>query len=190
VLNEDARASLARTRAAAQRMGRLIDDLLKLARMSRIPMAFTSVDLSALARDIAARCAQSEPQRDVEFRIANNVRARGDAGLLGIVLENLLGNAWKYTSRTAGATIEFGAARTRDDETYYYVRDNGAGFDMMYVDKLFRPFQRLHGAEFPGTGIGLATVARIVGRHGGRVWAEGEPGKGATFAFTLRGETA
>lgn len=190
VLDDNARAALARTRAAAQRMGRLIDDLLNLARMSRAPIEVADVDLSAIAREVLARCARTDPARTVDVRVADHVRARGDAGLLAVVLENLLENAWKYTARTVAPTIEFGTARAREGTLYYYVRDNGAGFDMKYVDKLFRPFQRLHGAEFPGTGIGLATVARVIARHGGRVWAESAPGQGATFAFTLRSETA
>jgi light-regulated signal transduction histidine kinase (bacteriophytochrome) len=132
-----------------------------------------------------ARLASTEPDRNVQADVAEGMRVRGDATLLAIVLDNLFSNAWKYTSRSATAQIHFASQRQGAD-TVYFVRDNGAGFDMAFADKLFRPFQRLHSAqEYPGTGIGLATVARIIHRHGGRVWAEGQVGKGATFFFTL-----
>lgn len=184
-LSDEGRANLARARAAAQRMGNLIDDLLKLARMSRVKMTHVPVDLGKMARDCTESLEREYPARNVSVTIAEVPTARGDPGLLAAALENLLENAWKYTSRTPNARIEFNAQHDEHGRPVYYVRDNGAGFDMKYVDHLFQPFQRLHGTEFPGSGIGLATVARIVRRHGGRVWAEGDPGQGATFYFTL-----
>lgn len=175
----------ARVRGAAQRMGLLIDDLLKLARVTRADLEPDTVDLSSIADDIAASCVRSAPGRAATFSIAPNLSARGDARLLRIVLENLLANAWKFTAGNAAARIEFGA-RAHDGGIAYFVRDNGVGFDMAHAGKLFGAFQRLHDArEYPGTGIGLATVQRIVHRHGGRVWAESEVGKGTTFYFTL-----
>jgi light-regulated signal transduction histidine kinase (bacteriophytochrome) len=171
-------------RAAAQRMGQLIDDLLNLSRMTRSEMTWETVDLSALAQSVAAELKKTQPERQVEFVIAPGVVANGDAQLLRIAMENLLGNAWKFTEKQPRARIEFGVTQ-HDGKPAYFVRDNGVGFDMTYVDKLFTPFQRLHPVtEFPGTGIGLALVQRIVHRHGGRVWAEGEVGRGTTFYFT------
>jgi light-regulated signal transduction histidine kinase (bacteriophytochrome) len=168
-------------------MGVLIDDLLTLARVTRREMHPERVDLSALARAVADELRQRDPERRVTFRIADGLTATGDAGLLQVALENLFGNAWKFTGRQPEATIEFGACE-RNGRRTFFVRDDGAGFDMAYADKLFGAFQRLHAVdEFPGTGIGLATVQRIVHRHGGRVWAEGAVGRGATFYFTLEG---
>jgi light-regulated signal transduction histidine kinase (bacteriophytochrome) len=168
----------------ASAWGVLIDELLALARMTRQDMHITQVDLSALARAALARLAQTDPH-PVEIRIEDDMRARADAALIGIALDNLLGNAWKYTARTAAARIEFRGMR-QNGQAVYVVQDNGAGFDTQYAAKLFRPFERLHSAnEFAGNGIGLATVQRIIGRHGGRVWAEARPGQGATFYFTL-----
>ena len=176
---------LDRVRSGTQRMGDLIDDLLALARVTRIELREEVVDLSVLAQTVAAELRQAEPDRAVTFVIEPGLVVRGDAALLRLVLENLLGNAWKYTSRQEGARIEFGA-QLAAEERVYYVRDDGAGFDPRYADKLFGAFQRLHtAAEFEGTGIGLATVQRIVSRHGGRVWAEGAVGEGATFYFVL-----
>ena len=176
---------LRRVVAASQHMGQLIDDLLQLSRLTRREMRREQVDLSALARSVAARLREAEPHRHVEFVIAERVFARGDERLLTVVLENLLGNAWKFTSRRPEARIEFGVTR-HDGQTAYYVRDDGAGFDMTYAGRLFRPFQRLHSeGDFEGTGIGLTTVQRVVHRHGGRVWASGKPDQGATFYFTL-----
>ncbi|WP_051181077.1 ATP-binding protein [Thermithiobacillus tepidarius DSM 3134] len=178
---------LNRVRGAAQRMGQLIDDLLRLAQVPRGELQRESIDLSQLAQRIAAGLAASQPVRRVEFVIAPAVMACADLRLLQIAMENLLGNAWKFTGKQADARIEFGAF-AQDGQTVYFVRDNGAGFDMSYAHKLFGAFQRLHGAEeFAGTGIGLATVARIIARHGGRIWAEGAVGQGATFYFTLGG---
>jgi light-regulated signal transduction histidine kinase (bacteriophytochrome) len=179
---------LSRIRAGAQRMGTLIDDLLSLSRVTRTQLTRTDVDLTSLAREVSARLQEEDPNRPVDWRIAPAVRVRGDAQLLRIAVENLLGNAWKFTSKRADAVIEFSVAPTSfpDGARTYVVRDNGAGFDMAHAQKLFGAFQRLHGvAEFPGTGIGLATVQRIVRRHGGNVWAEGSVGEGATFFFTL-----
>jgi PAS domain S-box-containing protein len=176
---------LQRIRNAAQHMGRLIDDLLKLARVTRTELSVTAVDLSAIAGEVAGRLAGSEPDRRVDWRIQPGLVVRGDAQLLQIVLENLLSNAWKFTSRTTAAVIEVTSVEGHG-QLAYAVRDNGAGFDMAHATKLFGAFQRLHSArEFPGTGVGLATVQRIVHKHGGTVWAEAAPGAGATFAFTL-----
>jgi len=174
-----------RLRAASQRMGQLIDDLLNLSRLTRVEMHRGEVNLSALVRTIAAHLQQQEPEREVEFVVAEGVTAYGDQRLLQVALRNLLGNAWKFTSSHPRARIEFGVTQ-RDGARAYFVRDDGAGFDMAYADKLFGAFQRLHAVtEFEGTGIGLATVQRIVHRHGGKVWAEGEVERGATFYFSL-----
>jgi PAS domain S-box-containing protein len=184
-LDGQAKDYLARIRAASQHMSKLIDDMLNLSRVLRAPMQREPVDLSALVRTVADQLRQEQPGRSAEFVIQPGVTALGDSPLLAIALENLLSNAWKFTSRTPHAVIEFGAAPW-ETRTRYYVRDNGAGFEMIYADKLFKPFQRLHAtSEFPGTGIGLAIVQRIIRRHGGTVAAEGEPGKGATFSFDL-----
>jgi light-regulated signal transduction histidine kinase (bacteriophytochrome) len=185
-LDEEARGYLGRVRAASRRMALLIDDLLDLSRVTRSSLSRQMVDLSALAREIAAEIEKSQPDRRVRFVIADGLVVRGDPRLLRVLLENLLGNAFKFTQKEREATIEFGAV-TRDGGVAYYVRDNGVGFDEAYATKLFGAFQRLHGSEdFEGTGIGLATVQRIVGRHGGKAWAEGAVGKGASFFFTLR----
>ncbi|HYL55693.1 MAG TPA: ATP-binding protein [Gemmatimonadales bacterium] len=184
-LDEAARDSLQRVRAASQRMATLIDDLLKLARVTRSEMRTEAVDLSKIAQDIVADLQRSTPERQVEFAIAPGLEARGDARLLRVVLENLLRNSWKYTAKQPRPRIEFGSVQ-ENGERVFRVRDNGAGFDMQYADKLFGVFQRLHSpAEFEGTGVGLATVRRIITRHGGRIWAEGVVHQGATFYFTL-----
>ena len=176
---------LQRVRAGTQNMGALIDDMLKLAQITRVPLQPADVDLSATAHEIMMQLRHGEPGRDIHIDLAEGLHAYGDPGLLRIMLENLLDNAWKYTSKTAAAHIAFDAVK-RDGETVFCVRDNGAGFDMKFADKLFGAFQRLHRRdEFEGTGVGLATTARIIHRHGGRVWAEAEPGMGATFYFTL-----
>ncbi len=185
VLDEQGRNDLKRVRENANRMGDLIDSLLRLSRLSRQEMAVGEVDLSGIAQEIGERSRESAPERDVTFVIEPDVTAQADPDLLRIVLDNLLSNAWKFTSKHASARIEFGATRS-PSETVYFVRDDGAGFDMAYAGKLFGAFQRVHGqSEFPGIGIGLATTARIIRRHGGRIWAEGEPEKGATFFFTV-----
>jgi len=184
-LDERAKDYFRRVRGGATRMAVLIDDLLQLSRISRQEMHRASVDLSALARDAAAVLQEAEPQRRVEWVIAPDMRAQGDPGLLRIVLQNLIDNAWKYSSKRDIARIEFGVGQW-NGQPAFFVRDNGEGFDMAYEDKLFGPFQRLHSAvEFPGTGIGLATVARIIRSHGGTVGAEGKVHEGATFYFTL-----
>jgi signal transduction histidine kinase len=184
-LGEQGRAHLAHIRAATARMQELIDGLLELARVTRGEPQRSPVDLSALAVSVAAEL--HDPARTVELVVAPDVQAHGDPRLLRIVLLNLLGNAWKYTGKRPRARIEFGAT-TADGATSYFVRDNGAGFDMAHADRLFAPFQRLHDArEFEGVGIGLATVERIIRHHGGRVWAESAPEQGATFYFTLGG---
>ncbi|MFZ5865277.1 MAG: ATP-binding protein [Thermodesulfobacteriota bacterium] len=176
---------LSRVRAATQRMGHLIDDLLQLSRLTRNEMTIGPVDLSAMVREIADELSQADPVRDVELIIEKDLHAQGDQRLLRVALENLLGNAWKFTSGKRSARIEFGATE-QDGQVVYWVRDNGAGFDMAYVEKLFGAFQRLHSAsDFPGTGIGLAIVQRVIRRHGGRVWAEGMETQGAAFYFTL-----
>ncbi len=189
-LDEEGRGYLGRVRAGSMRMALLIDGLLDLSRVTRSTLRRQRVDLSALAREIASELENSQPERAAEFIVAEGLVADGDPRLLRLALENLLSNAWKFTRKGPRARIEFGAQREAGPgllAPVYYVRDNGAGFEMEYSDKLFGAFQRLHSAEeFEGTGIGLATVARIVHRHGGRVWAEGEVGKGATFFFTLR----
>ena len=184
-LGTGGRHYLDRIVAGAQRMGQLIEDLLRLARVAQYEMVQQVVNLSDLVRVIAADLQRSEPSRRVEFVIAPGVVATGDARLLRIALENLFGNAWKYTSKHPTARIEFGTTE-RDDLVVYFVRDDGAGFDMAYAQKLFGAFQRLQAEpEFEGTGVGLATVQRIMHRHGGRIWAEGAVDKGATFYFTL-----
>ncbi|MHB9134575.1 MAG: sensor histidine kinase [Armatimonadota bacterium] len=184
-IDEQGRDYLTRVRNAAQRMGRLIDDMLNLSRIGRAEMHQETVELSALAIATLDELRQREPERRVETDIMPGMLVTGDAALLRIALDNLLSNAWKFTSTREVAQITVGM-NSMDGERVYYVRDNGVGFEMDYVDKLFTPFQRLHTVEeFPGTGIGLAIVQRIIARHGGRVWAEGALGKGATFNFTL-----
>jgi two-component system, NtrC family, sensor kinase len=183
-LDKQARDYLTRVRAAAKRMGELIDDLLELSQISMSAMTVGTADLSTLAREVADVLRQNDPERRVEFAITPDLVAPADARLIRVLFENLLGNAWKFTARTAEPRIEVGA-QPGEGETVYYVRDNGAGFDMTYAGKLFRPFQRLHDESFPGTGIGLATVHRVVERHRGRVWAEGAVGRGAAVFFAL-----
>jgi signal transduction histidine kinase len=185
-LDDQARGHFERVRGAVRRMDRLIDSILSLSRVSRAGMTRQAVDLGALAADIVADLRASEPARKVDVTIAPGLTAQGDPHLCAVALGNLIGNAWKYTARKAGAAIEIGADGAGPRRTFH-VRDNGTGFDMRYADKLFRAFHRLHGDEYPGDGIGLATAARIVQRHGGRIWAEAEPGRGATFFFTLEG---
>jgi len=184
-LDERGRHYLDRMCNGATQLGQLIDDLLALSRLTRAEMRATAVDLTALARAVAATLGQAEPERVVTWDITEGLTAHGDAGLLRVALDNLLGNAWKFTSRRPTARITLGARR-EEGQTVYFVRDDGAGFDMAYADKLFGAFQRLHTArEFAGTGIGLATVQRIIHRHGGRVWAQGAVEQGATISFTL-----
>ncbi|MBU1070443.1 GAF domain-containing protein [Myxococcota bacterium] len=185
-IDDDGKDYLRRIRAATQRMGLLIDDMLRLSRISRAEMVIEKVNLSELAWSVVHDLEKTQPGRRVRIEIAKGLEDRADPKLMRIALENLLGNAWKFTGRRAEAAIEFGAT-TDEGKRTYFVRDNGAGFDMAYVDKLFTPFQRLHSMqEYPGTGIGLGTVARILHRHGGEVWAEGQVDHGATFHFRLQ----
>jgi signal transduction histidine kinase len=190
-LDEECQDYLRRIRGASQRMSQLIDDLLRLSRVMRTEMRREEVDLSQLARTVAADLQRASPGRQgVQFAIADGIKANGDERLLRVALENLLGNAWKFSSRQEEANIAFGQME-QHGRAVYFVRDNGAGFDMAYADKLFGAFQRLHSpAEFEGSGIGLATVQRIIRRHGGQVWAEGRVGQGAVFFFTLQPEGA
>jgi light-regulated signal transduction histidine kinase (bacteriophytochrome) len=184
-LDSTAQDHLQRVRRAAQRMAVLIDDMLNLSRVTRSAMRREMLDLSAMAMSIAAGLREADPGRQVEFAIENDLTAAGDSQLLRTAMENLLGNSWKYTSAHASARIEFGKSQ-QNGKRPFFVRDDGAGFDPRYADRLFGAFQRLHtAAEFPGTGVGLATVQRIIHRHGGEIWAEGAVEKGATFYFTL-----
>ena len=184
-LDDTGRDYLSRVRSGAQRMGRLIDDLLKLARVSRATLNQEVIDLSAIAEEIASELRAAEPGRSVDIRITSKLTAVGDMHLMRIVMENLLNNAWKYSSKREQARIEFGMRHYRG-EVCYFVQDNGAGFDMAYAGKLFGAFQRLHDAkDYPGTGVGLATVQRIIHRHGGHIWADAAIDKGSTFYFTL-----
>ena len=208
-LGEEGRSHLDRIVRAAGRMSLLIDDLIELSRASRGELLRTEVDVSAVADDVVEELEQAEPHRDVEVAVERGLEVWADPRLLRVALVNLIGNAWKYTARAEHARIEFGAlpragnngassaARAGSDHSgsvgavdagpiVFFVRDNGVGFDMANADRLFAPFQRLHSADdFPGSGVGLATVRRIINRHGGRIWAESTPGQGATFYFTL-----
>ncbi|MFT3895660.1 MAG: PAS domain S-box protein [Anaerolineales bacterium] len=181
----EARNYLERVRSAAQRMATLIDDLLKLARITRSPLQARFINISKIVEEIAQGLQEQQPERLVNFSITPDLMVEGDPHLLHAALENLVGNAWKFTSKKEKAHIEFGQL-SRAKERTFFVRDNGSGFNMAYRDKLFGVFQRLHAmTDFPGTGVGLATVQRIIKIHGGNIWAEGEEGKGATFYFTL-----
>jgi PAS domain S-box-containing protein len=184
-LDKNGKDYLQRLRGASQKMGELIDGILKLSRLTRSEMHKEKINLSALAEEITARLQEDQPERDADFVISKGLIDRGDPQLLRALFENLLGNAWKFTSKREKTRIEFGITKNGGEKTYF-INDNGAGFDMTYADKLFGAFQRLHEvSEFPGTGIGLATVQRIINRHGGSIWAEGVVEKGATFYFTL-----
>jgi PAS domain S-box-containing protein len=192
-LDENGKRCLQNVRASCRQMNQLIDDLLTLSLVTRSEIQREIVDMSALARMVAGRLKENEPERQVEFVIMPGLFANGDARLLQVAMENLLGNAWKFTSRRTDARIEFRVLQEakpeqleREGKPVYLVRDNGAGFNMDYADRLFRAFKRLHAfAEFEGTGVGLATVQRIINRHGGKIWAEGAENQGATFYFTL-----
>ncbi len=184
-LDAEGQRYLSRIRSSSQEMAQLIDDVLYLSRVTRAELRRQDVDLTALAQAIAERLREAEPDRRVDVRIRPGLSTVGDGQLLRIALENLLENAWKFSARQVEARIEFGVTHL-PGEPAYFIRDNGAGFDMSYADRLFTPFQRLHlTSEFPGAGVGLATVQRIIYRHGGRIWAEGSVGQGATFHFTL-----
>jgi len=184
-LDDTAGELLSHIHQASQKMRALLDDLLDWSRLGRAELHRVAVDLSAMARESAQQLQAADPDRHVTFRIADGITGSVDPHLIRTVLDNLLGNAWKYTARQPEPVIEFGATAAPGDPVTYFVADNGAGFDPAYTDKLFQPFQRLHGAEFPGTGLGLASVRRIVERHGGRIWAEATVDHGATFSFTL-----
>jgi hypothetical protein len=184
-ISQEAQGYVVRITAATARMQGLINDLLALSKIVRAPMHQTPVDLSKMAREIAASLAESAPEHKVEF-ICDHLAACADPGMMRIVLENLLSNAWKFTSKTAAARVEFGLIERNSHLTTFFLRDNGAGFDPRYCSNLFSPFHRLHSQEqFPGTGIGLATVRRIINRHGGEIRADGEVNSGAVFYFSL-----
>lgn len=186
VLDDKGLDYLARIRKATRRMATLIDDLLELARISKAEIIVRDVDLSALASELLAEFSAGEPGKGAKVHIEQNLQVKGDPNLLRILLQNLLENAWKYTGKCTAPEIRFGLTKGPLGEPAYYVQDNGVGFDMEHAHKLFQPFIRLHGIEeFPGTGIGLATVSHIVSRHGGRIWAQSAVGKGSTFYFTL-----
>lgn len=186
-LESDGKLYLERIRANAQKMAQLIDSLLQLSRVTRAELNPSALDLSALVREIASDLRASDSERHCDFHIEEGIAAEADRKLIEVALQNLLENAWKFTARRDRAQIEFGLT-THNGELACYIRDNGAGFDMKYRDKLFTAFQRLHDVrDFEGTGIGLATVSRIFRRHGGRVWAEGTLNQGACFYFTLHG---
>lgn len=188
-LSEDGRGYAERIVTTSKKMSTLIEDLLRLSSATRAALHLQAVDLGSEVDDIAGQLQRQEPGREVRFKIQRPVQVRADPILIRTVLENLVGNAWKFTSNQDDALIEFGTRSTVDASVCCYVRDNGAGFDPLYVGKLFQPFQRLHPAgEFAGTGIGLASVRQIVERHGGRAWAEGELGEGAAMYFTLNVE--
>ena len=185
-LDEESRGHLDRIRNATRRMGQLIDDLLTLSKVTRAEMKHERVDLSDIATQIVADLKRLGPGRLVDVTIAPGLTAAGDPQLVRLAMQNLIDNAWKFTGRRVQAAIDIGATRDEDGAAAFYVRDNGAGYDPNFAAKLFGPFQRLHPlSEFPGTGIGLATVKRIVHRHGGHVWAEGQIDGGACFYFTL-----
>jgi len=188
-LDEHGQGYLHRVRSATQRMAQLIDDMLNLSRVGRSEMNIRQVDLSEIAQEIAEDLRNTQPDRQIRFIIPEGIKAQGDEQLLRIVLENLIGNAWKFTSNHPTACIEFGV-QLQKELPVYFIQDDGAGFNMNYAQKLFGAFQRLHtAAEFPGTGVGLATVQRIIQRHGGNVWAEGKVEEGTTFYFTLQMST-
>jgi light-regulated signal transduction histidine kinase (bacteriophytochrome) len=184
-LDEEGLEDLGRVRAAAQRMGLLIDGLLGLARVTRAELIREQIDLTRLARQSAALLQEAQPRSGVDVTVEEGLSGEGDIRLVTAVVDNLIGNAWKFTSKSPVTKIEVGKI-LQDGKPAFFVRDNGAGFDPAYSQKLFGAFQRLHAtAEFEGSGIGLATVQRIIHRHGGRIWAEGAVGQGATFFFTL-----
>jgi len=188
VLDDSGKELLRRVRRSTQRMGQLIDDMLQLSKVTRSKFTWSKVDISEIANNVAKKLRDENPKRTVDIRIAPKMITMGDERLLYIVLENLIGNAWKYTSKKDNACIEVKLSEENGQQTFS-VRDNGAGFDMRYVHKLFNAFQRLHNeSEFEGTGVGLATVLRVINRHNGHVWTESETGKGATFYFSLSNE--
>ncbi|MDZ4230801.1 MAG: ATP-binding protein, partial [Dehalococcoidales bacterium] len=184
-LDDRGRQYLKYVQESSDLMAQLIDDLLKLSRVTRSDMNYERVKLSEMAQKVQAQLEKSEPYREMILNIAPDITAYGDRNLLRLVLENLLGNAWKFSGKVSSPCIEMGTTE-QNGKRAYFIRDNGVGFDMEYADKLFKPFQRLHkSTEFAGTGIGLATVQRIINRHGGKVWADSKVGEGTTFYFTL-----
>jgi light-regulated signal transduction histidine kinase (bacteriophytochrome) len=184
-LDESGRNYINRIRAATQHMGLLIEDMLKLSRITHAEFHHESIDLSKIAQSLLDTLQKDNPDRDIKIVIRKDMVVNGDFNSMDIALTNLLGNAWKFTGKQKNPLIEFGMT-LKEGGKVFFVRDNGVGFDMAYMDKLFCAFQRLHSTdEFPGTGIGLATVKRIIARHGGQIWAEGEVGKGAVFFFTI-----
>jgi light-regulated signal transduction histidine kinase (bacteriophytochrome) len=184
-LPEDGAGFLKKIRIASGQMAQLIDDLLRLSRINRTEVRFDPINLSELVQSIINDLQTRDPNRTIAIEIIPNLHTLADERLLRVALENLLNNAWKFTGKTPQPKIEVGQIRLAGKETFY-IRDNGVGFDMAYADKLFGAFQRLHSTEdFPGTGIGLAIVQRVIQKHGGKIWAEAEKGKGATFFFTL-----
>jgi light-regulated signal transduction histidine kinase (bacteriophytochrome) len=185
-LDEAGNDYLRRIRAAAQRTNEMVEGLSQLALVGRTELKREPVDVTALAVDIVAELRQAEPERAVQVVVADGLAAGADPGLLGLALRNLLGNAWKFTAGRADARIEVASSGPEERQPAFLVRDNGAGFDMAYAGKLFEPFQRMHDAnDYPGTGVGLAVVRRIITRHGGEVWAHAEPGRGAAITFTV-----
>jgi light-regulated signal transduction histidine kinase (bacteriophytochrome) len=184
-LDEQGNDFLHRIRNNIQRMRELIDDLLALSQLSRTPLIPETINLSSITREIMLTLSKNQMDRKVNYQIHDTQNVQGDPKLIKIILENLLQNAWKYTGKTSKPEIEFGA-KQQNNNTIFFVKDNGAGFDMKYSDNLFGVFQRLHGDEFEGTGIGLATVQRLINRHGGRIWPEAAVNQGATFFFTLQ----
>lgn len=185
-LDETGKDMLQRIYKASKRMAKLIEDLLNLSLASHGDITREKVDLSMLAKRVVTELQRTQPERHVEFSIADGVFVEGDVRLMGLVVKNLLENSWKFTARVPVAHIEFGVLKMEDGKPAYFVRDDGVGFDMADVDKLFVPFQSLHDeTDFPDTGLGLAAVQRVIQRHGGRVWAEGKVGEGATFYFTI-----
>ncbi len=185
-LDDEGKSYLNRVRAATQRMGELIDDMLELSRIARVEMRHETINLSDIVTNVHTELQKNDELRNIDWHVQKDLLANCDARLLRIALNNLLGNAWKYTAKQPNPRVEFGAFTDAEGTVTYFVRDNGAGFDMAYADKLFGAFQRLHSAaEFPGTGVGLAIVQRIIHRHGGKVYGEGIPNQGATFYFTL-----
>ena len=190
-LDQKGQHYLSRIRAGAKNMGELIDGLLLLAKLSRDPLKLETVDLSTIARRVEQECREQEPERQVQIQVQGELKVRGDAVLLLVAIQNLLGNAWKYSAKKEHAKIDVGSEAGADGQTIYFVKDNGAGFDMAYADKLFGVFQRLHSpSEFSGTGVGLANVKRVIERHGGRIWAEARVDEGASFYFTLKDDRA
>jgi signal transduction histidine kinase len=188
-LDETGKEYLQHVRSGAQQMGRLIDDLLNLSRITKADMVTQKINLTDLSREVFEHLKTLYPDRRIELTLSNTPNVEGDLGLLRVVIDNLASNAWKFTSKQIGAQIEFGS-KEQSGETVFFMRDNGAGFDMKFATKLFGPFQRLHSAEeFDGTGIGLATAKRILDRHSGKIWVESEIGKGTTFYFTLGGSS-